>query len=147
MKPILIVAVAFFASTFTKTFAADGPTVEPTVLKSFHHTFATATEVDWSTTQDLYKAVFLLNGQYVTAYFKQDGTMHAICRHIEVNILPLTLQTTLKNNYKDQWVTDVLEVTNDGGVHYYVTLENADTKLVLKSASSDWTTYQKQHKD
>ena len=146
MKPFLI-AVALFASTFTKTMAADSPAIEPSVLKSFSHTFATATEVDWSTTQDLYKAVFLLNGQYVTAYFKPDGSMQAISRHITTNTLPITLQTALKNNYKDQWLTDVLEVTNDSGVHYYVTLENADTKVILKSSSTDWSTYQKQHKD
>jgi hypothetical protein len=144
MKPILI-AVALLASTFTKSFAADG--VEPSVLKSFKSTFATATEVDWSMTQDLYKAVFFLNGQYVTAYFKEDGNMAALTRHISATNLPIILQTALKNDHKGLWVTDVFEVTNDGGVRYYVTLENADTKIVLKSNSTTWSTYQKQHKD
>jgi hypothetical protein len=146
MKPILI-AVALLASTFTKSFASDGPTVEPTVLKSFKTTFANATEVDWSTTQDLYKAVFSLNGQYVTAYFKEDGTMQALVRHINTTNLPIILQTALKNNYKGQWVSDVLEVTSDGSLHYYVTLENADTKTILKSSVTTWSNYQKQHKD
>jgi len=146
MKPILI-AVALLTRTFTKSFASDGPTVEPTVLKSFKTTFANATEVDWSTTQDLYKAVFSLNGQYVTAYFKEDGTMQALVRHINTTNLPIILQTALKNNYKGQWVSDVLEVTSDGSLHYYVTLENADTKTILKSSSTTWSNYQKQHKD
>ena len=144
MKPILI-AVALFASTFTKSFAADG--VQPSVLKTFKSTFATATEVDWSMTQDLYKAVFFLNGQYVTAYFKEDGNMAALTRHISAANLPIILQTALKNDYKELWVTDVFEVSNDSGLQYYVTLENAAEKVILKSSSTTWTTYQKQHKD
>jgi len=142
MKPILI-AVALLASTFTKSFASDGPTVEPTVLKSFKTTFANATEVDWSTTQDLYKAVFLLNGQYITAYYNGDGTMQALSRHISAASLPMMLQTTLKTDYKNLWITDVFEVTNDNGLHYYVTLENADTKVILKSLATTWGTYLK----
>jgi len=147
MKPILI-AVALLAGTFTKSFAAEVPAVEPTVLKSFNTTFANATEVDWSTTtNDLYKAKFALNGRYVTAYYTADGTMAALTRHISASELPVILQTNLKNNTKGKWVTDVLEVTNDSSVHYYVTLENADTKVVLKSSSTYWSTFQKQHKD
>jgi len=142
MKPILI-AVALLASTFTKSFASDGPTVEPTVLKSFKTTFANATEVDWSTTQDLYKAVFLLNGQYITAYYNGDGTMQALSRHISAASLPMMLQTTLKTDYKNLWITDVFEVTNDNGLHYYVTLENADTKVILKSSATTWGMYLK----
>ena len=146
MKPILI-AIALLASTFTKSFAAEVPAVQPTVLKSFKTTFVGATEVGWSTTQDLYKAEFSLNGQYVTAYFKEDGSMQALIRHISVANLPIILQTALKNDYKGHWVTDIMEVTSDSGLQYYVTLENADAKVVLKSSSTVWSRYQKQHKD
>jgi hypothetical protein len=146
MKPILI-AFAFFASTFTKTFASNDNAVEPVVLKSFQATFAGATEVDWSRAQDLYKAVFFLNGQYITAYYTPEGTMHALTRHITAANLPVILQTQLKNDHKDKWVSDVLEVTAEGGLQYYVTLEDAGSKVILKSASNTWNTYQKQRKD
>jgi hypothetical protein len=95
----------------------------------------------------LYKAVFVLNGQYVTAYYKGDGTMEALTRHIHAANLPVILQTALKNTQCGKWVTDVLELTNDNGVQYYVTLENADSKVILKSSSNTWTTFQKQRKD
>lgn len=144
MKPILIAAF-LLASTLTKSFASDG--VEPTVLRSFQTTFASATEVDWSVSHDLYKAVFFLNGQYVTAYFKEDGTMQALSRHISATALPIILQTALKNEYKGQWVSDVLEITSEGGVQYYATLENAETQMVLRSSSTTWSTFQKQHKN
>lgn len=144
MKTLLI-AVALLAGTFTKSFAAGEP--QPTVLKSFKTTFASATEVDWSRSEELYKAVFLLNGQYITAYFNEDGTMAVLARHISATSLPMMLQTTLKNDYNGQWITDVLEVTSDGGLQYYATLENADATLVLKASSTTWSTYQKGRKD
>lgn len=145
MKPILI-ALALLAGTFTKSFAHDG-TIEPAVLKSFQSTFANATEVDWSLSQDLYKAVFYLNGQAITAYYKEDGTMQALVRHIAAANLPMMLQTSIKNEHKDKWVSDVLEVTADAGVQYYVTLENADAKVILKSSSAVWSTFQRMRKD
>ncbi len=146
MKTLLI-AVALLAGTFTKSFAANEPAVAPTVLKTFNHTFTKATEVSWSVTNDFYKAVFFLNNQYITAYFKYDGTMAAITRHIPTASLPIVLQTALKNDYKSQWVSDVLEVTNENGLQYYVTLETADTTVILKSSSTTWSTYEKQRKD
>ena len=146
MKTLLI-AAALLAGTFTKSFAANDLAVQPTVLNSFNTTFASATEVDWSRSEELYKAVFLLNGQYVSAYFKEDGSIAAIARHITATSLPMILQTSLKNAYKSQWVTDVLEVTGENGLQYYATIENADTKVVLKASSTTWSTYQKSRKD
>lgn len=146
MKTILI-AVVLFASTFTKSYATDGAAVEPNVLKSFQSTFSTATEVDWSRSEGLYKAVFLLNGQYVTAYFNEDGNMAGVARHIAATSLPVLLQTELKNGYKGQWVTDVLEVTTENGLQYYATLENADTKTTLRATSTTWSLYEKSRKD
>jgi hypothetical protein len=146
MKTLLI-AVALLAGTFTKSFAASDPAVEPSVLKSFNNTFTQATEVSWSVSNDFYKAVFFLNNQYITAYFKYDGTMAAITRHIPATSLPIVLQTALKNNNKGQWISDVIEVTNDDGLQYYVTLETADTKVILKSSANAWSTYEKQRKD
>ncbi|HUQ96604.1 MAG TPA: hypothetical protein VM010_02995 [Chitinophagaceae bacterium] len=146
MKPILIAALLLIG-TVTKSFAHEGRSVEPVVLKSFQTTFANAKEVDWSTAEDLYKAVFFLNGQYITAYYHADGTMQALIRHISASALPVILQTALKNDHKDKWVSDVLEVTSDGGVQYYTTLENADAKVILKSSSTVWNTYQKVRKD
>jgi hypothetical protein len=142
----LFIAALLLAGSFTKTFANDGGAVEPTVLKSFKSTFANATEVDWSMTHDLYKAVFFLNGQYVTAYFKEDGSMQVLTRHISASALPMMLQTELKNEHSDKWVSDVLEVTNESGLQYYATLENADSKVILKSSSTTWTSFQKQRK-
>ena len=120
--------------------------VNPKVLEAFKSNFKTATEVDWSVSKDLYKADFSLNGQYVAAYFDETGQLVALTRNISSTQLPITLQTSLKNDHEGFWISDLFEIANEQGTSYYVTLENADTKLVLKSEGTNWSHFQKQRK-
>lgn len=148
-KPMksLVIAFTLAASVFAKTSYANDGTITPAVLKSFEATFATATEVDWTVTEDLYKAHFLMDGQHITAFYRTDGTMAAFTRNISVRQLPVTLQASLKHDYKEYWVSGLFELSNDEGVQYYITVENADNKLVLKAMGSNWSPFQKTRKN
>lgn len=146
MKMLLIAFTLLASVVTTSSHASEGP-VTPEVLQSFQSTFATAKNADWSTAQDLYKVQFILDGQFITAFYKADGSMTAITRHISPGQLPVSLQATLKNDYKEQWISGLFELSNDDGVHYYVTLEDADSQLVLKSVASSWTVFQKSRKN
>jgi len=145
MKRFLITLTVLFSLISMSSFASDSK-VDSRVLKSFETSFKNATEVDWTVTNNFYKAKFSLNGQYVAAYFDASGNMIAITRNISSTQLPISLQTNLKNNYEGFWISDLFEVANEEGTTYYVTVENADTKLILKSSNSDWVTYQKERK-
>jgi hypothetical protein len=145
MKRFLITLTVLFSLISMSSFASDSK-VDSRVLKSFETSFKNATEVDWTVTNNFYKAKFSLNGQYVAAYFDASGNMMAITRNISSTQLPISLQTNLKNNYEGLWISDLFEVANEEGTTYYVTVENADTKLILKSSGSDWATYQKERK-
>ncbi|HJW17277.1 MAG TPA: hypothetical protein VJ499_09150 [Flavisolibacter sp.] len=145
MKRFLITLTVLFSLISMSSFASDSK-VDSRVLKSFETSFKNATEVDWTVTTNFYKAKFSLNGQYVAAYFDASGNMMAITRNISSTQLPISLQTNLKNSYEGFWISDLFEVANEEGTTYYVTVENADTKLVLKSSGSDWATYQKERK-
>jgi hypothetical protein len=145
MKKIFFVFTLLASIATTNSFASDG-IIAPEVLKSFQNKFATAKEVDWAMTNDLYRVRFQLNGQCITAFYKTDGALAAITRHISPLQLPVALHSTLKNEYKGHWVADLFELSNDEGVQYYVTMEDADTTVVLKSSAALWTVYQKQRK-
>ena len=59
----------------------------------------------------------------------------------------MNLQSNLKKNYDDYWVSDLVEVSKNEGTYYYITLENADTQLVLKSSGgSTWSVNNKVRK-
>jgi hypothetical protein len=123
-------------------FAAD-TVVAPNILQSFQKTFSNAKEVVWSTGKDLYKAEFVYSSQYITAYYDADGTMLALTKNILSTQLPLLLENSLKENYCDYWIADIVEFSTEEGTSYYATLENADGKVVLKSSQNNWTVNKK----
>jgi uncharacterized membrane protein affecting hemolysin expression len=120
--------------------------VSSSVLKSFQDAFKNAVEVTWSVSDNFTKASFVMNDQHVSAFYSTNGELLAVTRNISSLQLPLALQTNLKQRTGDFWISELIEVSNDNGTSYYVTLESADTKLVLKSSDSEWTTFQKQSK-
>lgn len=142
----LTLAAAFISfSSFSG--GDEDTTPAAAAVKSFNSSFKNATEVKWQSADKFYKADFTLNGQFVSAYYDLDGKMMAITRNISSLQLPITLQASLKKSYDCYWISDLFELTNEEGTTYYITLENADTKLVLKSNSnSQWNTFKKQRK-
>jgi hypothetical protein len=146
MKRILTILTVMLSISLS-SFAKGDDKVSPVVLESFKTSFKQATEVDWTVKEDMYKAQFNLEGQYITAFYNCDGKMVAMTRNIATTHLPISLQTSLKAQIEDLWITDLFEISNEEGTSYYVTLENADTKQVLKaSANGEWSNYQKQRK-
>jgi hypothetical protein len=145
MKRIVITLTVLFSLVSFSSFANEVK-VNSKVLESFNSYFKNATEVDWTVSQNFYKADFSLNGQYVAAYYDEAGQLVAITRNISSTQLPISLQANLKKGHEGFWISDLFEVANEQGTSYYVTLENADTKLVLKSSGSSWTGFQKQRK-
>ena len=140
---ILILAIAFSSLS---SFANDTE-VTPAAIKSFNSAFKTATEVNWTKSDNYFKVDFSLNGLYAAAYYDAEGNMIALTRNISSLQLPITLQASLKNNYECYWISDLVELANESGTSYYITLENADTKMILKASSGfDWSHYKKLRK-
>lgn len=153
MKPLFIfltfVTTAFSSASFANSSNPKPvePRVAPSVIKSFNKTFTTAQEADWTIQDNFYKVDFAMSGQYVTAFYGTDGSLLGLTRNISSLQLPLALQTELKKDYQDFWITDLFEVANNEGTSYYVTLENSETKIILKGTAADsWSTYQKSRK-
>ncbi|HKO82865.1 MAG TPA: hypothetical protein VJU78_20805 [Chitinophagaceae bacterium] len=142
-KIIIMLAVAISSLT---AFASD-KNVNSTVLNAFNKEFAGAKDVQWTSTSDYYKAAFVYNGQNVNAFYKVDGEFIAMTRNITSLELPINLQTNLKNNYSKYWITDLFEVSSNEGTSYYITMEKADAKLILKSdGSGKWDVFRKMTK-
>ena len=121
--------------------------VSPKVLASFKSEFSSATDVQWETGSNYFRAAFSLNEQKVFAYYSVEGELISIARYISTIQLPINLFSNLKNDYSKYWVSDLFEVSNSEGLHYYVTLETADTKLTMRSSNGgSWSNYSKKKK-
>ena len=143
MKTLFILMMT--VSSFFTTTSNATDIVSPKALKSFQATFSNATEAAWTITENYYRVEFLLNGQTLHAFYNEEGRLIGASRNISSLQLPIILQTELKKEFSKYWITDLFEMSTNNGVEYYITIEDADTKTVLKSslASSSWMLYKK----
>ena len=120
--------------------------VSASVSNAFHHAFKNASDVQWKDGGTYYKADFTLNGQYVTAFYNTEAKLMAVTRNISPVQLPVTLQNNLKTQYEDYWVSELFEVSDESGTSYYVTVEDGDARITLKSFGTQWSTFKKSRK-
>jgi len=146
MKKIMVLLAMTCTLGTTYAFSGEEP-ISNRALEAFRTEFAGATEISWSAGTDSYKVTFTLNEQKLFAFYTTDGEFVAVTRNISSVQLPLNLQTNLRTVSDKYWITDLFEVSDRDGTTYYVTLENADTKVVLRSTGgSGWSAYQKNQK-
>jgi hypothetical protein len=128
----------------TTAFAKDEEAISQQVLNNFKKEFVNAKEVNWQNTKDFVKATFTLNDQVMFAYYTPDGDLLAITRNISSDKLPISLLTSLKKNYSEYWITDLFEAVTNGSGTYYITLQNADVEVILKSDDfGGWQTFKR----
>jgi hypothetical protein len=143
----MMMALMMMVTVGTSVALAGDEKVSPRVLKAFNSEFAAAREVSWTAGADFYQAAFSLNGQRVFAFYTTGGDLISTARYISSLQLPLHLFKELKNDFSDFWVSDLFEVNNSEGTHYYVKLESAEARLMLKSTNGgDWNFYDKKRK-
>jgi len=145
MKKILL--VLGLVATMGVCSAYPSERVSQKVLTSFKTEFTNAQNVEWETGNNYFRASFTMNEQRIFAYYNVNGELLSIARYISSIQLPVNLFTDIKNNYSKYWISDLFEVSNSEGLHYYVTLETADSKLVMHSGNGgSWSTYSKNKK-
>jgi hypothetical protein len=113
---------------------------------SFHKDFRHAELLATNVTADYTKLTFRMNGMVLFAFYSGDGKLLAITHNIVSTQLPIQLLMNLRRNYSDYWISDLFEYDADGSTSYFLTLENADSKVTLKSYGGDWEAYAKSTK-
>ena len=136
----LTVGLTSFAATKTNDSGTDA------VTASFHKDFKKAELISTEVKKDYTKLTFKMNGMVMFAFYSETGDLLALTRNIQSNQLPIQLLMQVKKDYADYWISDLFEYNGDGVNSYYITLENADTRITLRSNGSDWDTYSKTEK-
>jgi hypothetical protein len=114
------------------------------VLKSFNKEFSAAQDVKWTSGADYYQASFILNEQYISAFYNSEGELICLSRNISLLNLPMKLQSKIRSDYSDYWVSDLFELSDSEGTSYYITIEKADSKIILKSYDNiEWNVFKK----
>ena len=145
MKKIMI-SLMLTSAVMTNVFGSEDK-VSPETLQAFNSKFQKAHSITWTAAGNYNKASFNYSGNWMHAWYTKNGKFISVTRNVNSAELPFYLQNSLKNRYAGYWITDVIEESNKYGFSYYIKLENADEKIVLKSKSgSDWVLNQKSDK-
>ncbi len=140
-KRILTLSVAII-TTISSAFANNTDNIGKNVTLAFSKDFSNAREVKWEKVQNLVKVTFMMNNQTMFAYYSAGGELLGLARNISPDSLPINQLTSLRKHYSDYWVSDLFELNADGESTYYITLENADSKMMLKSVNAgNWEQY------
>jgi len=148
MKKIVLIMSVVLMAGFSQAFADKGKDVNEQAAASFTKDFVAAKNASWEQHKKYAKVTFNLNGRIMFAYYSNEsGHLMAVARNILSDQLPITLMTSMKNDYQGFWITDLFEMASDGQTNYYATLHNGSETVVLKSTGSDWNVYKTSEKE
>lgn len=144
----LFLSIATLLMMGVSAFAANNDgNVNQQALRAFKKDFSNASNISWEQKDTYTRATFSMNGQVLFAYYNTNGDLQAVVRNLVSDQLPISLLAELKKDYNDYWITDLFEIVTDGQTNYYVTLENSDKKIVLKSQGVEfWSVFSKEKK-
>ena len=146
MKHRILTLALLLSLSISNIFAnTNEEVVNAKAANSFKKEFSQAQDVKWENSKQYVKATFKLNDQVMIAYYTNTGELLGITRNLTTSQLPINLMTEIRKNHKNAWITDLFEVTTNDETNYYITLQDAEQKVVLKSAGSyGWTTFKKE---
>jgi len=145
MKKIMMMLALMLTLT---TFAFAGEAINKQALNAFQNEFAGATDIAWKVSGNYYEVAFTIDHKRLAAFYDDRGDFVAVTRFISSGELPNGLRKSLKRGYGNAyWVSDLFDVTTGDETSYYVTIENADTRVVLRSINgSHWALYERMDK-
>jgi len=133
----LTLALLMSLSSFAKPVDSTNGEIKTAFRKSFQNAQIMYTEARKGFT----KLTFKMNDMIMFAFYSDNGELLAVTRNITSTQLPMNLLMSLKNDYNSYWITELFEFSGDGVNSYYVSLENANSKVVLRSNGDTWEEY------
>jgi hypothetical protein len=144
LSGLIVLIVLMTTSTFATNI--DG-SITKRALTTFSSLYGDVKEVKWERSEDFIKASFTKDDHAHFAFFTPGGELMGTCRNISATELPVFLQSELKKQRANSWISELFEFTKDDETSYFVTIENADHRVVLKSSDyASWTQYSRTKK-
>ncbi len=131
MKKLLL-AVLVVAALGSSAFATDVSRVSSKAQNSFAEKFGNAQNVKWTAKESYNKVTFTLADEQVEAFFATDGDLIGLSREVAFKSLPLAAIQKIKKEYAGFSVKETIEFEQNDEKSFYVSLVNADKKLILE---------------
>lgn len=143
MKKKILIMVSSLILIFSTSFAgSDSKTIPAKVSAVFSRDFSNAGNVRWEAAGEYYKASFDKRGMTLYAFYTGDGEFMGIASYLLSDRLPGSLQSEIHKKYAGYWITDLFQFNINNAPGYFITLENADHKIMLKAEENkSWSFY------
>lgn len=145
-KKIVLAAAMLLTVGISSSFATPADSGNDAATVSFHKDFKKVEVIETHIGKNFIKFTFKMNDVVMSAFYNDNGQLLAITRNIQSSQLPLQLLMQIKKDYANYWISDLFEYDGDGSSSYYITLENADNTVILRSNGTEWETYDKKAK-
>jgi hypothetical protein len=143
-KKLAFVLAMFLTVGVSSSFATPTDNMNAQVRASFRKDFSNAQLMNEEVTKQYTKLTLKMNDMVLYAFYADNGDLLAVTRNIRTSQLPIKLLLQLKKSYNDYWISELFEMNAEGQNSYYITVENANTKVTLRSvSSSDWELYER----
>ena len=139
-KAAFLIALLLTLST-TYSFARPADSISGEIRTSFKKDFRNGQIMSTEVHNAFTKVTFKMNDMIMFAFYNNGGELLAVTRNILSTQLPLDLLLNLKKDYSSYWITELFEITGDSENGYYISLENTDSKLTLRSNGDNWEVY------
>jgi hypothetical protein len=127
------IAVAILAATLITTSAfAGGEEDKAKAIKNLKKEFSTAKDIQWKVAENYIKASFNWNDQQLEVFYNYDGELIAKSRHVNPSALPIEAQQKMETKYAGYKIDECVEMTNEDGVNFYVSLIKENKKTILQ---------------
>jgi hypothetical protein len=140
-KKAAIMMALFLTVCVSYSFASTPDSINGEIKTSFKKSFQNAQIMNTEVRKGFTKLTFKLNDMIMFAFYSDNGQLLAVTRNLTSSQLPVSLLMSLKNDYSGYWITELFEISGDDANSYYITLENADSKIVLRSSGDFWEEY------
>ena len=147
-KKIIILFVSITLTLSTVYASSKKDRVPESVSSVFNRDFANASNVNWEILNGYYKASFYEHGIVLFAFYTEKADFMGIAKNIISDQLPASLYAKLKKNCSGYWIADLFKSYVNDTPGYFVALENANEKIMLKAErNQSWEFYSEVRKD
>lgn len=129
MKKSFLMSLALvLAVGLTPVVANNKNGVDDRVKNALEKEFPGATLVKWNDVEDYHVASFVFDGVRVEAYYDLEGELQGYGRCVQFERLPLPVTMAFEKRFKGAYFLEALEVSNEDGTSYWVSVETGDQK-------------------
>ena len=147
-KKIALAVALLLTVGISSSFATPTDGRNEVINASFRKDFKKAQLITIEVGKNYTKLTFKMNEMVMFAFYSDNGQLLAVTRNITTNQLPIQLLLRMKKDYANFWITDLFEFNGDGTSTYYLTVENADSSVTLRSNGYDsWEVYDRRIKE